>query len=488
MRRILGIGLFSLAFAGAAAAQLDSIWARTYGGPSNDGFRSVAVTADGGFLAVGYTYSFGAGNTDLYAVRADGNGDTLWTRTYGGAGRDYGWGCAPTADGGFAIAGYTTSRGSGKEDLWLVRIDSGGDTLWTRAYGGPRDDEGRAILETPEGDLMVVGWTDVGANELDLWILRTESDGDTLWTRRYGGTGVDVGYAIARTADGFYAAVGWDGEDGGYQQALLVKVDDDGYEVCSEIYGNDHPVNYEWAMDVCALEDSGVVMSVTRGVEGSDPADAGYVQTFGDCSQRRYRANTGVYYEYGNGILRKWDGAFLVAGASKRENDHTNDLFLAERSGGAGWIYNQAIGGAGTDWAQALERISPGRYVLAGHTNSEGAGGFDAWLVLVQEQSVSVEAGEPAARSALLSAPRPNPARSSLAFSIHMARSGSVDLRVLNVAGKVVRRLHGGDLPPGTHTFEWDTRNDRGRPVSSGVYFLAAEGAVHGMRKAIVLR
>ncbi|HID93161.1 MAG TPA: hypothetical protein EYP60_03595, partial [bacterium (Candidatus Stahlbacteria)] len=144
------------------AQGLDTLWTRTYGGIYWDEGKSVQQTQDGGYILVGYTESFGTMCRDVYLIKTDAQGDTLWTKRYGGIGSDkgysvqqtpdggyiitgdYDFGCSvqQTSDGEFIIVGTTLSLGAGKDDVWLIRTDANGDTLWTKTYGGFRLDGG----------------------------------------------------------------------------------------------------------------------------------------------------------------------------------------------------------------------------------------------------------------------------------------------------------------------------------------------------------
>jgi hypothetical protein len=100
----------------------DTIWTRNYGGSERDYGRSVQQTNDGGYIIAGDTKSFGAGDYDIYLIKTDGNGDSIWTKTYGGLNNDCGYSIQQTSDGGYIVAGYTESFGAGYSDVWLLKI------------------------------------------------------------------------------------------------------------------------------------------------------------------------------------------------------------------------------------------------------------------------------------------------------------------------------------------------------------------------------
>ena len=129
MKTVSGV-LFALLLVSFGQAQ--QRWTKTYGGTYDDYGYSVQQDSDSGYVITGYTTSFGAGYADVYLVKTDASGDTLWTRTFGGTQGDDGYSVRQTSDGGYIIAGLTYSFGAGGSDVYLIKTNASGDTLWTR--------------------------------------------------------------------------------------------------------------------------------------------------------------------------------------------------------------------------------------------------------------------------------------------------------------------------------------------------------------------
>jgi len=213
-----------------ADASGSTLWTRTYGGTDLDWGNSVQQTSDSGYIIAGGTLSFGAGGSDVYLIKTDSSGDTLWTRTYGGASYEEGMSVCQTLDSGYIIAGGTSSFGAGAPDstnVYLIKTNTSGDTQWTRTYGGTSDDEGNSVQQTADGGYIVAGSTgSFGAGDWDVYLIKTDASGDTLWTRPYGGVSLDEGCSVQQTSDSGYIIAGFTGSFGaGWYDVYLIKTD-----------------------------------------------------------------------------------------------------------------------------------------------------------------------------------------------------------------------------------------------------------------------
>ena len=162
--------------------------------------------ADGGYLITG---SIGADwdHQDVLVIKVDSAGQLVSERAYGGSGREWGECIRPTADGNFIIASHTTSFGAGGTDAYLLKVNADGDTLWTRTYGGADDDEFMDMLCLPDGNLVCVGNTQsFGAGAI--YVVKLDATGNELWSQHVGGNAGETAAAIVPAAMGGFVIAG----------------------------------------------------------------------------------------------------------------------------------------------------------------------------------------------------------------------------------------------------------------------------------------
>jgi hypothetical protein len=193
-------------------------WSKTYGGTNHDGCYYVIQTSDGGHALAGSTASYGVGAPpylNAWLVKTDSAGNAVWNKTYGGTRNDYAYAMVQTGDGGYALAGSTSSYGVGTpsyENFWLVKTDSAGNALWNQTYGGTNYDYCFSVAQAIDGGYALAGWTrsyGVGAPSYNnFYFVKTDSVGNQMSNQTYGGANLDYCYSAAQTNDGGYALAG----------------------------------------------------------------------------------------------------------------------------------------------------------------------------------------------------------------------------------------------------------------------------------------
>jgi len=216
-------------------AEGNEMWSKTYGGSSWDYGNSIEQTSDGGYIITGYTGTYGAGGSDVWVIKTDAAGNEEWDQTFGGSGDDFGYGIQQTSDGAYILAAQTASYGAGLGDAWLIKIDSDGNEVWNQTFGGSADDLGSYVQQTSDGGYILTGYTgSYGAGNWDVWLIKTDDEGNEVWDLTYGGSNLDRGYQVQQTTDGGYVITGWTQSFGaGSFDVLLLKTD-------SEITGIDN--------------------------------------------------------------------------------------------------------------------------------------------------------------------------------------------------------------------------------------------------------
>lgn len=385
-RPVIGVIIILLLVGHLLADGSGSFWTRTYGGTGSDEGNSIEQTSDGGYIITGTTASFGGGLGDVYLIRTDAGGNTLWTRTYGGGSWDTGWSVKQTSDGGYVVAGRTYSFGMGSSDVYLIRTDASGDTVWTRAYGGTDDDWGFSVQQTSDGGYIVVGTTySFGASPYsDVYLIKTDPNGDTLWTRNYGGTDLDYGHSVEETSDGGYIVAGsWHSFGVNNYDIYLIKTDSNGDVVWTRKYGG---ASWDGASSVRQIPGGGYVVAGETASFGSAGFDFYLMKTDENGDTLWTRTYGGKADDISTSADCTSDGGYVIAGytgAFFAYSGATNDVFVVKTDGDGNLVWSRTYGGADDDWACSVRETADGGYVFAGTTGSFGAGSDDFYLIKV---------------------------------------------------------------------------------------------------------
>ncbi|TND10026.1 MAG: lipoprotein [Bacteroidetes bacterium] len=215
------------------------LWTKKYGGSLLDDARAFLATSDGGYIMVGSSTSYCAENVDLYVIKTDSLGDTLWTASFGGYYIESGNAVTETPQGGFLIAGYAKLAANVSGDIYLLRLDAQGQLTWSKRFGGIGNDYVNAILNTADGGCFIAGSSDsTGNGNTNFFLTRRDLQGNEMWTRHYGGNMPDNCYEMLRCADGGLALCGHTlGFGSGGLDGMLLKTDSAGTLLWSKTYG-----------------------------------------------------------------------------------------------------------------------------------------------------------------------------------------------------------------------------------------------------------
>lgn len=243
----------------------DTLWTKSYDRTFYDCANAIGQTFDNGYFVAGFT---DAPDEDIWLLRLDSYGDTLWTKIFGGAAADVAYSLQITSDGGCIIGGmryYFTY-------LWLLRTDRFGDTLWSKSYLLPNHLSAVAysVEPTSDGGFIVAGWIEGGGSVYYLWLLKTDENGDTLWTQKYAANDRNYGSSVRETFDGGYVVAGFSkDEHAAYGSVYVVRTDSDGNPLWTRTLLDSAVVSswssYKLPQSVVITPDSGYIIAVTYG-------------------------------------------------------------------------------------------------------------------------------------------------------------------------------------------------------------------------------
>lgn len=327
----------------SAQAEVPAIqWEKTFGGINSDGGSSVQQTIDGGFIIAGVTASFGVGGDDVYLIKTDPNGNTQWEKTFGGSDQDVGWSVHQTTDGGFIITGSTSSYGAGNSDVYLIKTDSAGNLVWQKTFGGSDRDVGYSVQQTTDSGYIITGYTrSFGAEYKDVYLIKTDPNGNSQWQKTFSGSDGGEGVSVQQTDDGGYIIAGstlW------YPPEIDPQADIDVYLIKTEPNGN-----MQWQ------------------------------KTFG----RIYYKDDGSYFyedDWGLSVQQTFGGGFIITGGTTMWPEMYNVYLIKTNSSGHLW-WEKTFGDSNSDWGVSVQQTSNGGFIIAGNTHSFGSGDCDLYLI-----------------------------------------------------------------------------------------------------------
>jgi DJ-1/PfpI family protein/flagellar hook capping protein FlgD len=445
------------------------IWSKTFGGYDSDGGKDIVNTSDGGFAIAGYTWSSGNGKSDMLLVKTDENGEMQWSKTYGGAGWEYAYSFIELETGGYVLAGYTTSEGEGNKDYCIVKTDATGNEVWTKTFGGNKQDIAKDIIETSDGNLLVFGYTEsFDVYENDFYAIKIDLDGNEIWSKTFGGVEAELGRKVLENHNNEYMFLGSTGSFGaGNRDVYLVCTDETGTEKWSKAYGT---ADYNCGFDMIEINNNGYAIIGHADIHGTDFLDVYYLRIDAEGNQtldKKFECEY-KFYDYGRSIFQTSQGYIAICGAVKTKANRSNDIYMLIIDENADVLWEEIIGKDGSEWSTAFCETNDGNFAVVGHTNSEGEGKFDAYLLKVQNPYVSINSISP--NNTYMFPVIPNPMESITTFNFVVAPNDKVQIKILDNNGRSVKSFM--EYASGKHSLTWNCSNENNQKVSSGIYHL----------------
>jgi hypothetical protein len=359
-------------------AQPDSLWSRAYGGSQIDLFYAVCQSPDSQIICAGETQSRGVGGRDVWLVKLTGAGDTLWSRTYGGALDDECFAVRSVPAGGYILAGRSSSFGSGGWNGYLVRVTATGDTLWTRTFGGPRRDELAAVEITDDGGFIAAGL--YGGSKA--WAIGLSATGDSLWSRTYGGARTDQCYALTAAPNGQFLLAGSTESFGHGQSSVpdywLLTIQANGDSVGSRTYGG---TGSDIATCITPLPGGGMALGGYAQSFGAGGTDFWVLRLSSTLDSLTSRTFGTTRPDFCQAVWTTHDGRLVIAGMMDNGAAGSQNFWMTQTDLNFNPFWIRSYGGTSIDEAYGGMELPSGKLILAGGTYSMGAGSEDGYVV-----------------------------------------------------------------------------------------------------------
>lgn len=349
---------------------------KTIGSTEADYAMAVVQTTDGGYATCGTSYSFGSNNSQIYLVKTDGNGDTLWTHTYDFGSLDFGYAMQLTSDGGFIIAGRTFTDLVTYDDVLLMKLSADGEFEWAKAYGGIEQDHANAVQQTDDGGYIIAGYTvSYGEGLPDIYLLKTDTEGDIEWTKTYGGNVTDEAYSVWQNTDGGYILAGGVRSNLPDYQAHIMRTNASGDIVWSKsVSGSDGSGFYS----VQQTADGGFIAAGTTSIGLNYDLLLSKFDASGENIWSKQIGGGGDNFCYQ--VKQAADGGYALAGYYVVMAMGA-DAYLVRTDENGDTLWTKTYGGSADDQAKGFTFTNDGGYMLCGHTSSSGFGNVDFYNV-----------------------------------------------------------------------------------------------------------
>ncbi|KYK24523.1 hypothetical protein AYK24_06065 [Thermoplasmatales archaeon SG8-52-4] len=352
---------------------------KAFGGIEDEEGNCVQQTTDGGYIISGDTYSYGAGGCDVWLIKTDSDGIKMWDKTFGGTNIDWSNCVQQTTDGGYIITGTTYSFGAGGCDVWLIKTDSDGNEIWNRTFGGADYEISYSVQQTTDEGYIITG----GKGDYyysDVWLIKTDSDGNEIWNRTFGGGDVDYGISVQQTTDEGYIITGDTYSYGaGSDDVWLIKTDNSGNQEWNRTFGG---TNSDLGISVQQTTDEGyIITGYTELYSIPGCGDVWLIKTDSDGNKMWDKTYGIIHIGFGNSVKQTTDGGYIIVGFVWTFGIGYSDVWLIKTDSNGEKSWDRKLGGTSEDMGFYVQQTSDGGFIITGYTWSYGAGQSDVLLI-----------------------------------------------------------------------------------------------------------
>jgi hypothetical protein len=360
-------------------------WSKTFGARAEDQGHSVQQTTDGGYIICGTTLSSRAQGEDVWLIKTDADGNKLWDKKFGGSDNDIGNSVRQTTDNGYILCGHTYSYGAGRLDIWLIKTDSEGNKLWDKTFGGENYDEGEEVKQTADGGYIICGTTRSFGESI--WVIKTDSDGNKLWDYRFEDGKVSRGYSVQENKGGGYIAAGMVYDNLNHEDMLLIRIDADGSKIWDKTFDDGSAQSVQQTTDggyiVCGRSQGiGISQATSWLIKTDAEGNKLWDKTFASGSKRM-----GTWD--GDSAKQTADGGYIVCGT--RIKGSYFEIFLPTASyiwvirtdAEGNELWDKKLPGKDSGWGNSVQQTTDGGYIVCGSKGSYVAGGNSVLLLKI---------------------------------------------------------------------------------------------------------
>lgn len=307
--------------------------------------------------------------------------DEEWNKTFGGSDEDMAYSVQQTMDGGYILAGSTNSYGSGNFDVWLVKTDENGDEEWNNFYGGLKSDTGCSVIQTSDYGFIVLGNTlSYGPLNRNAWLIKTDSDGNEEWNKTLGGVLTETAYSFQQTNDNGYIVTGYINNNNNFD-VWLIKSDSNGNQEWSKTY--DRSVN-DVGHSVFQTNNGGyIIVGETKNEDSSD-IDVWLIKIGVDGNEQWNKTFGGANIERGHDVLQTADGGYIITGYTDSFGTgglHGKNVWVIKTDSTGEELWNKTYGGTQNEEGNSIIQLINGGFLICGYTHSYGEGWSDVFII-----------------------------------------------------------------------------------------------------------